>query len=114
MKNKIIPSVILIWLLGSTVFAQHISEFKSLGSDVRNTDLHLPSTHTFQYIIEHGDNLTDGGTLPDATDFTGYVSIGNSSNYGYLSINSEDSPGGVTILDIELDDQKGEWVIVSD
>jgi len=111
MKNKIILSVILAWLMANFIAAQHISTFNSLPPGERDTDFHIPSTHVFQYIIEHGDDLTEGGTFPDVTDFTGYVSVSNSSKYGYLSINSESSPGGVTILDIELDGQKGEWVI---
>jgi len=113
MKNKIIPSVILAWLMSNFIFAQHISTFSSLPQSTRDTDFYIPSTHVFQYIIEHGDDLTEGGSFPDVTDFTGYVPISNSSNYGYLSINSEATPGGVTILDIELDGQKGEWVINS-
>ena len=105
------PSVILVCLFGNILFAQHISTFNTLAPSVPDTDFHIPSTHVFQYIIEEGDNLTDGGVFPNSTDFTGYVPVNNSSKYGYLSINSEAAPGAVTILDIELDGQKGEWII---
>ncbi len=111
MKNKIITTVILVGLLSNFIYAQHISEFNSLAQGIQDTDFHIPSTHYFQYIIEHGDDLTEGGTLPDVCDFTGYVPINSSSKFGYLSINSEGAPGAVTILDIELNESIGKWVV---
>jgi len=110
MKIKLIVSVILLITLCKFLNAQHISELNSLEPNPQNTDLVLPSTHSFQYIIETGDFLTEGGTLPDNCDFTGYVPVNNSSKLGYLSINSESAPGGVTILDIELDESIGKWI----
>ena len=107
MKNNIITSIILTWLISGLFYAQHISEFNSLTQGVQDTDFHLPSTHYFQYIIEHGDALTQGGILPDVCDFAGYVPINSSSKFGYLSINSESAPGAVTILDIELNESIG-------
>jgi hypothetical protein len=110
MKIKIILIVLLLWL-GNIIWAQHISEFNELTATGQDTNFHIPSTHTFQYIIQDGDDLTEGGILPDVTDFTGYVPRESSSKYGYLSINSEAVPGGVTILDIELNEISGEWII---
>ncbi|MCB0846400.1 MAG: DUF839 domain-containing protein [Bacteroidetes bacterium] len=98
-------------LLPSFLFSQHISDFTSLEPGNQDSDFHLPSTHTFQYLIETGEPLTAGGTLPDRCDFTGYVPINGSSKQGYLSINSEDVPGGVTILDIEFDSSLQSWNI---
>ena len=37
--------------------------------------------------------------------------IQGSSKFGYLSLNSEIAPGGVTILDIEFDDSEGKWML---
>ncbi|MCB0843385.1 MAG: DUF839 domain-containing protein [Bacteroidetes bacterium] len=91
------------------LFSQHISSFTSLEPGDQDSDFHLPPTHTFQYLIETGDPLAAGGTLPDRCDFTGYVPINGSSTKGFLSINSEDSPGGVTILDIQLDTTLQSW-----
>jgi hypothetical protein len=53
--------------------------------------------------------LTQGGVLPTKTDFTGYVPKGGSSENGFLSINSETAPGGVTILDIDYDTTYNIW-----
>ena len=110
MKIKLVANIIILLTFCMGLNAQHISELNSLEPNPQNTNLILPSTHSFQYIIETGDALTEGGTLPDNCDFAGYVPINNSSKLGYLSINSESAPGGVTILDIELDESIGKWI----
>ena len=102
--------VMFLMLITNMVFGQHISNFTSVVPGTQTTDLILPSTHSFQYIIEEDDILTEGGLLPARPDFTGYVPINGSSTKGFLSINSEDSPGGVTILDIEWDFVNGKWI----
>ncbi|WP_420603497.1 PhoX family protein [Flagellimonas sp.] len=92
-----------------TIEVKSISEFTSVEPGIQSTDFVFPTTHTFQKIIEAGDPLTAGGTLPPRNDFTGYVPINGSSTKGYLSINSETSPGGVTILDIDFDPESKLW-----
>ena len=111
MKMKIIPSVILLCLCFNALIAQHISDFVSLSGDGQDENFRLPSTHTFQYILEPADLIFGEDSVEYKVDFTGYVPIGNSSDFGYLSINSESAPGAVTILDIELDATKGKWMI---
>ena len=111
MKNDVLLTLLFVNIFCGFLSAQHISEFISLAPAIQDTDLFLPSTHSFQYIIETGDPLTQGGTLPDDLDFTGYVPINNSSKLGYLSINSESAPGAVTILDIELNESIGKWIV---
>jgi len=111
MQKNVLFITILLLVATYQLSAQHISEFSSSTPGDQDTDFHLPATHSFQYIIEHGDPLTEGETLPENCDFTGYVPIDSSSTYGYLSINSESTPGGVTILDIELDESIGKWII---
>lgn len=91
--------------------AQHISEFESLAPGAQNSDFHLPENYTFQYLIEKGDLLDSGESLPGSLDFAGYVPRQGSSKYGYLSINSEARPGAVTILDIEFDDLNMMWMV---
>ena len=113
MKDKFFICLVLLGLSIHSMDAQHISEFSSLGQGVPTTDFKLTATHTFQYLIESGDALTEGDTLPDKCDFTGYVPLNNSSKMGYLSVNSESAPGAVSILDIELDDTLGKWVVQS-
>lgn len=110
-KNKVIVIAILILTLSNQLSAQLIGEFNSLAPGAQDSYFHIPTTHSFQYIIEYGDPLTEGGTLPVKNDFAGYVPINASSINGYLSINSEDTPGGVTVLDIELDQFIGKWLI---
>ncbi|KAA5825538.1 DUF839 domain-containing protein [Algibacter amylolyticus] len=96
------------FLLQST-FAQNIGDFTSVASGVRTSEFIIPSTHSFQSIIEVGDALTEGGTLQRNPDFTGYVPIANSSVNGYLSINSEIYPGAVAILDINFNGTTKFW-----
>ncbi len=91
----------IFWILLLSIQALHgqlINDFISLNGGSQDSDLHIPNTHTFQYIIEHGDRIDIGGTIDDNFDFTGYVPINGSSRNGHLSINHEKTPGGVTIL----------------
>ncbi|MEH6778888.1 PhoX family protein, partial [Maribacter arcticus] len=105
MKNYFI----LFFLVVLNAKAQNIGDFISVNPVSQNTDFVIPSTHTFQSIISRGDPLTQGGTLPRNTDFTGYVPIGGSSENGYLSINAELVPGAVSILDINYDSNTKLW-----
>ena len=93
--------------------AQHISEFVSLAGGNQTSDFIHPPEHTFQYIIEEGDPLDNGGTAANKFDFTGYVPISGSSESGYLSISHENTPGGVSILDIQFDAVKQSWSYTS-
>lgn len=114
MKKIILKPIILFFLAIIScqhLSGQHLSEFVSLTPNSQDSKLHLPITHSFQYIIESGDTLSNGDTSLLRNDFAGYIPINGSSTLGYLSINSEGTPGGVTILDIELDHGKGEWII---
>ena len=90
---------------------QGISDFVSLGPLPESTDYRIPESHVFQYIIAAGDPLSEGGLLPNRNDFTAYVAINGSSENGYLSINSERIPGGVSILDINFDSTSKIWVL---
>uniref|UniRef100_UPI0030DD1A82 alkaline phosphatase PhoX n=1 Tax=Maribacter arcticus TaxID=561365 RepID=UPI0030DD1A82 len=89
--------------------AQNIGDFISVNPVSQNSDFNIPSTHTFQAIISRGDALTQGGTLPRNTDFTGYVPINGRSDNGYLSINAELVPGAVSILDINFNSSTQLW-----
>tara|TARA_R110000744_G_scaffold31677_1_gene74353 strand:+ start:7649 stop:9025 length:1377 start_codon:yes stop_codon:yes gene_type:complete len=97
----------------SVLPVKSISEFTSVAPAEQTTDFVFPGSHTFQKIIETGDLLTSGGTLPARNDFTGYVPINGSSADGFLSINSETSPGGVSILDIRLNSSTQLWEVTS-
>ncbi len=104
---------LLLSLSLSPIFAQKIGDFTSIAPGSQDAALHLPLTHTFQYLIEHGDPITSGGTMPDNFDFTGYVPINGRSDTAYLSINSERAPGAVTVLDIDFDPAFKEWHVLA-
>jgi secreted PhoX family phosphatase len=114
MKKIIVRATVILPLAIMSCYdlsGQHISEFNSLAPSSQDSRFHLPTTHTFQYIIESGDILTNGETSHLRNDFAGYIPINGSSTLGHLSINSEGTPGGVTILDVELSHATGEWII---
>ena len=104
-------TIILFLSQTIAVCGQHISQFRSLLPGSQETYLVLPMSHSFDYIIEKGDPLTEGGMLPGRCDFTGYVPINQSSSEGYLSINSESTPGGVTILELHLESSIAKWIV---
>lgn len=92
------------------VTSQSIGNFVSVTPNVQTQDFIFPSsTHAFQKIIEHGDVITVGGTIMDNFDFTGYVPISGSSTNGYLSINHELTPGGVTVMDLSFNSSNKIW-----
>lgn len=91
-------------------YSQNIVNFTSVTPAAQSQQFVLPSTHTFQKIIEVGDALSVSGTFADTPDFAGYVPIANSSTNGYLSVNHEIAPGVVTILDINFNVTNKLWV----
>ncbi len=88
-----------------------IGAFESVAAGSQTSEFILPESHVFQKIIETGDPLTDGGEFPVNPDFSGYVPIGGSSEEGYLSINSEWDPGGVTVLTLSLNRTNQLWEV---
>ena len=110
MNNSFLIAVILLFsIYNKQISAQNIGNFISVEPLSQNSDFIIPPTHIFQKIIEEGDVLTEGGLLPERNDFTGYVPINQSSENGYLSISSESTPGGVSILDINFNQATKLW-----
>ena len=68
--------VALLIVTGS--HAQTIGDFISVEPVNQSTDLVIPNSHSFQYIIQNGDALTAGGTMPDYHDYSGYSPIAGS------------------------------------
>jgi uncharacterized protein len=105
-------SMLLILAVCSTqLAAQTIGNFTSIEPLQQSSDFIIPSTHVFQKIIEYNDELTQGGTFPGACDFTAYVPINGDSENGYLSINAENTVGGVSILDVNYNALTKLWEI---
>ncbi|WP_051197432.1 alkaline phosphatase PhoX [Flavobacterium soli] len=85
----------------------HIACFTSINPTTQTPVLIIPEEQRFQLLFKQGSAYMDGsGTVPGNHDFTGYIpSTGETANtLGWLSVNHENNPGGVSIVDIELND----------
>lgn len=92
----------------------HIACFTSVLPTDQVDTLAIPSTHSFQAIFKQGDPYKNqAGTIPGAHDFTGYIAKGGSSTNGWVSVNHENNPGAVSILDVHFDCTTGLWVVDS-
>lgn len=111
MRRGILFFVLLVCLV--QVRSQSIGTYTSVNPVGQGTIFELPPTHRFQKIVQMGDTLTAGGTMPLNHDFTGYVPIGGSSELGYLAVNSEVIPGGVTVFDLEFNATTRLWQVLA-
>ncbi|HAS42309.1 MAG TPA: hypothetical protein DCS93_17660 [Microscillaceae bacterium] len=91
-----------------------ISCFTSLGNIGQSGTLRLPSSHRFQMLMKQGQGYTTGGgSVPGNHDFTGYVPISGSSTNGYLSVNHENTPGGISMMQIGYSNSSKLWNVNS-
>lgn len=97
----------------SLLYGQKIGDFKSVVPQHKQPDtLILPQTHTFQFLIKTGDELSDGRKLGSTLDFTGYIPI-DGSKEGWLSISSENEVAEVSVLRIKLNPTNKKWEIIT-
>ncbi|KMQ68451.1 twin-arginine translocation pathway signal protein [Chryseobacterium sp. FH2] len=90
--------------------ATHISCFTSIVPTAQTNKLIIPAEHKYQLILKEGDNYTEGGGLVGGqNDFTAYVPKTGSSTNGYLSVNHETNPGGVTMAEINYNGMTKLW-----
>lgn len=90
--------------------ANHISCFTSIVPTAQTNKLIIPTEHKYQLILKEGDSYTEGGGLVGGqNDFTGYVAKNSSSTNGYLSVNHETNPGGVTMAEINYNATTKLW-----
>ncbi|MEW5676140.1 alkaline phosphatase PhoX [Flavobacterium enshiense] len=94
----------------------HIACFTSIAPTSQTPVMIIPQEHRFQMLFKQGTAYMDGsGTVPGNHDFTGYIpSVGaTSSALGHLSVNHENNPGGVSIVDIALNQDPANplWVV---
>ena len=69
-------------------------------------------THSFQLLAKAGlTTYPDGSKMPIGNDFTAFIPKNGSSKEGYLSINHENTPGGVSLLDLRLDEASNTWKV---
>tara|TARA_B110000503_G_scaffold45867_1_gene74956 strand:+ start:12009 stop:16472 length:4464 start_codon:yes stop_codon:yes gene_type:complete len=94
----------------------HVSCYTSLFPTAQGPDFVIPETHAFQVLIEQGDTYSNTNvrtTVPGNNDFTGYIARTGSSVDGFLGINHENTPGGVSILDLRYIDSVKLWTVDS-
>ncbi|WP_241773488.1 alkaline phosphatase PhoX [Chryseobacterium sp. Leaf394] len=88
----------------------HISCFTSIIPTTQTSKLIIPAEHKYQLILKEGDSYTEGGGLVGGqNDFTAYVAKNNSSVDGYLSVNHETNPGGVTMAEVNYNPTTKLW-----
>ncbi|MGO3184500.1 MAG: alkaline phosphatase PhoX [Aequorivita sp.] len=88
--------------------------FTSIEPTGQTPKMIIADEHRFQLIIKQGDPYTSGiGAVGGNNDFTGYIPIESSSTLGYVSINHETTPGGVTIADVNLNENTLLWEVTN-
>lgn len=91
---------------------EHIGCFTSIAPTAQTPVMIIPSEHRFQMILKEGtSHIGNPGTIGGLHDFTGYVPNSGSSTTGYLAVNHETTPGGVTMAGLHLDPVSKLWVI---
>ncbi|GHC61199.1 alkaline phosphatase PhoX [Ulvibacter litoralis] len=86
--------------------------FTSIEPTGQTPKMIIADEHRFQLIVKQGDPYSTGtGTVGGNNDFTGYIPIEGSSSLGYVSINHETTPGGVTIADVNLNEDTLLWEV---
>lgn len=93
--------------------SNRIGCFTSVVPTDQIEQLVLPRTHTFQRLVKSDrDRYTGTNTVvPNGNDFTAYLGDDGSSVQGRLSINHENTPGGVSVANIHFDRRSGLWKI---
>lgn len=115
LRNQLVAITIFCSALTSICAQNSISDFTSLGPDGQGQTLVIPTSHAFQLIFQQGESYTvqngiiANNTVPGNHDFTGYVPIAGSSTNGYVSVNHETSPGGVSIIDVNFNSTTNLW-----
>ncbi|MFC6268782.1 alkaline phosphatase PhoX [Frigoriflavimonas asaccharolytica] len=103
-------TVVITPPVSTTCTGTHISCFTSIIPTSQTSKLIIPAEHKFQMILKEGDNYTDGGGLVGGqNDFTAYVAKNASSTDGYLSVNHETNPGGVTMAEVNYNATTKLW-----
>ncbi len=89
-----------------------IACFTSIMPTGQTSNLIIAPEHRFQIIVKQGDPYTTGdGAVGGNNDFTGYTPVDGSSTLGYVSINHETTPGGVTVADVNFNADTLLWEV---
>jgi hypothetical protein len=87
--------------------------FTSVVPTNQTQNLILPETHTFQVIMKSNESryTTSGALIPNGNDLTTYTADNGSSRKGWVCVNHENQPGGVSVLDVQLNPQTMLWQV---
>ncbi len=97
--------------MGCVSGENHIACFTSITPAAQTNKLIIPSSHNFQLLFKEGDAYTQHtGTVPGNHDFTAYIPRNGSSTNGVISVNHENSPGGVSLVYTRYVDSTQLWV----
>ncbi|GAA4443974.1 hypothetical protein GCM10023188_45290 [Pontibacter saemangeumensis] len=91
-----------------------IGSFTSVKPDGQAETITYPSeTHTIQMLAKSNVTNYTGSeeTIGRNNDFTAFIPVAGNVKRGYLTINHETSPGGVSILDMRLDEASNLWEV---
>jgi len=89
----------------------HIGCFTSISPTGQTPNLLIPAEHRFQMLFKEGSAYTIGtGNVPGNHDYTAYVPVEGSSTVGRLSVNHENSPGGVSIVNVHFNEDTSLWI----
>jgi secreted PhoX family phosphatase len=93
----------------------HISCFTSIAPTTQTTKLIMAEEHNFQLLFKEGSAYTTPfgniTTVPGNHDYTAYLPIDGSSETGRLSVNHENGPGGVSIVNLHLNTDTTQWSV---
>jgi len=90
----------------------HIGCFTSIKPTAQLNHLIIAPEHRFQLIFKEGwQYMTGTGNVPGNHDYTAFIPKNNSSKLGHLSVNQENTPGGVSMLNIHLNEENNLWVV---
>jgi uncharacterized protein len=90
----------------------HIGCFTSINPTSQTPVMIIPTEHRFQQMFKEGDAYTDTSvmaTVPGNHDYTAYVPAQGSSVLGRLSVNHENNPGGVSIVNVHFNEDTYLW-----
>lgn len=90
----------------------HIGCFTSIVPTSQTPVLLIPQEQRFQMMLKQGTPYMSGtpGNIPGLHDFTAYMGVDNSSTVAHLGVNHENTPGGVTMANIHLDEEQLLWI----
>jgi PKD repeat protein len=90
----------------------HVGCFTSIAPTPQLDHMIIPEGFRFQLLFKEGEAYTiGGGNVPGNNDFTGYIPLNGSNTLGHLSVNQENTPGGVSMLDLHFDEDQLLWVV---